>query len=66
MMFYVCNPNKFIACEYLIRLHEARGDKIIVFSDQLFAQRQLAEALRRPYINGMTGQQERMEILTRF
>ena len=38
-MFYVCNPNKFIACEYLIKLHEARGDKIIVFSDQLFAQR---------------------------
>ena len=37
IMFYVCNPNKFIACEYLIRLHEARGDKIIVFSDQLFA-----------------------------
>ena len=33
MLFYVCNPNKFIACEYLINLHEARGDKIIVFSD---------------------------------
>ena len=32
-MFYVCNPNKFIACEYLVDLHEARGDKIIVFSD---------------------------------
>lgn len=32
-MFYICNPNKFIACEYLVELHEARGDKIIVFSD---------------------------------
>jgi DNA excision repair protein ERCC-3 len=32
-MYYVCNPNKFIACEFLVQLHEARGDKIIVFSD---------------------------------
>lgn len=54
MMFYVCNPNKFIACEYLINLHEKRGDKIIVFSDQLFAQEYLAKALKRPYINGHT------------
>ena len=37
ILFYVCNPNKFIACEYLINLHESRGDKIIVFSDNLFA-----------------------------
>ena len=36
-MFYVCNPNKFMAAEYLIKLHEARGDKTIVFSDNIFA-----------------------------
>ena len=53
-MFYVCNPNKFIACEYLIQLHEARGDKIIVFSDNLDAQEILAKALKRPFINGKT------------
>ena len=34
---YICNPNKFIACEYLVRMHEERGDKIIVFSDDIFA-----------------------------
>lgn len=32
-MYYVCNPNKFIACEFLVQMHEARGDKVIVFSD---------------------------------
>lgn len=65
-MFYVCNPNKFIACEYLINLHEARGDKIIVFSDNLFAQEWLAKALKKPYINGNTNQLERMNILSYF
>jgi DNA excision repair protein ERCC-3 len=28
--FFELNPNKFRACEFLIRYHEARGDKIIV------------------------------------
>ena len=65
-LFYVCNPNKFISCEYLIKLHEARGDKIIVFSDQLFAQEYLAKALGRPFINGSTNQLERMNILSHF
>lgn len=51
-MYYVCNPNKFIACEFLVQLHEARGDKIIVFSDQLFALEWLARSMKRPYING--------------
>ncbi|KAH7653075.1 DNA helicase protein [Dioscorea alata] len=33
---YVMNPNKFRACEFLIRVHEQqRGDKIIVFADNL-------------------------------
>ena len=65
-MFYVCNPNKFIAAEYLIRLHEARGDKVIVFSDNIFAQEWLARALKKPYINGSTNQMERRNILLHF
>ena len=65
-MFYVCNPNKFIACEYLIGLHEARGDKVIVFSDNIFAQEWLARTLKKPYINGNTNQLERMNILNHF
>ena len=29
--FYFNNPTKFMACDALKRLHEARGDKIIIF-----------------------------------
>jgi DNA excision repair protein ERCC-3 len=31
------NPNKIQACQVLIEAHEAQGDKIIVFSDNVFA-----------------------------
>jgi DNA excision repair protein ERCC-3 len=52
---YVMNPNKFRACEFLIRFHEQqRGDKIIVFSDNLFALREYATKLRKPFIYGPT------------
>ena len=27
-LLYALNPNKFRACEYLMRFHEARGDKV--------------------------------------
>ena len=28
MLLYAMNPNKFRTCEYLIRIHEKRGDKV--------------------------------------
>ena len=31
------NPKKFQACQFLIKYHEERGDKIIVFSDNVYA-----------------------------
>ena len=37
MLLYCTNPKKFQACQFLIKYHEDRGDKIIVFSDQLYA-----------------------------
>lgn len=33
----IMNPNKIQACQYLIEYHESRGDKVIVFSDNVFA-----------------------------
>lgn len=49
------NPNKFRACEFLINYHErARGDKIIVFADNLFALTEYAMKLRKPMIYGAT------------
>ncbi|KAH7432496.1 hypothetical protein KP509_07G025300 [Ceratopteris richardii] len=64
---YVMNPNKFRACEFLLRFHEQqRGDKIIVFSDNLFALREYATKLRKPCIYGATSHQERTHILNAF
>lgn len=63
---YIMNPNKVRACEYLIRVHEKRGDKTIVFSDNVCALEYYARELMRPYIFGDTSQNERIEILERF
>jgi len=65
-LLYAMNPNKFRSCEYLMRFHEARGDKIIVFSDNVFALKAYAVKLRRPYIYGPTPQHERMLWLNKF
>nr|VZI17587.1 unnamed protein product [Spirometra erinaceieuropaei] len=62
----VMNPNKFRACQYLIRYHEQRNDKIIVFSDNVFALKYYAKEMDRPYLYGPTSQTERMQILQNF
>jgi DNA excision repair protein ERCC-3 len=63
---YAMNPRKFQACQYLINYHEARGDKIIVFSDELYALKQYALKLNKLFIYGGTGQSERMQVLENF
>ncbi|KAF7489417.1 General transcription and DNA repair factor IIH helicase subunit XPB [Sarcoptes scabiei] len=66
MLFYVMNPNKFRVCQFLIKFHEKRNDKIIVFSDNIFALINYAKKLGRPYIYGPTSQGERLQILQNF
>mmetsp|Transcript_32345 Transcript_32345/g.53520 ORF Transcript_32345/g.53520 Transcript_32345/m.53520 type:complete len:764 (-) Transcript_32345:111-2402(-) len=63
---YAMNPNKFRACEYLMKYHEDRGDKVIVFSDNVFALKKYAVQLKRPMIYGPTSQKERMDWLQAF
>merc|ERR1719447_1878865 len=60
------NPNKFRATQFLIRYHERRNDKIIVFSDNVFALKHYAKTLKRPFIYGPTSQSERIQILQNF
>jgi DNA excision repair protein ERCC-3 len=66
MLLYIMNPTKFQACQFLIEYHERRGDKIIVFSDNVYALRAYALKLSKPFIFGGTPQQERMMILKNF
>lgn len=66
MLLYIMNPSKFQACQYLIQYHEKRGDKIIVFSDNVYALCAYALKLSKPFIYGSTPQQERIKILKNF
>ncbi|XP_002732918.2 general transcription and DNA repair factor IIH helicase/translocase subunit XPB-like [Saccoglossus kowalevskii] len=66
ILLYVMNPNKFRACEFLVKYHEQRNDKVIVFSDNVFALKHYAVAMGKPYIYGPTTQGERMQILQNF
>ncbi|KAL2315294.1 General transcription and DNA repair factor IIH helicase subunit XPB [Schizosaccharomyces pombe] len=66
MLLYIMNPKKFQACQFLIDYHEKRGDKIIVFSDNVYALRAYAIKLGKYFIYGGTPQQERMRILENF
>jgi len=65
-LLYAMNPIKFQVCQYLIEYHESRGDKIIVFSDNVFALKKYALKLKKPYIYGPTSQTERLRILQQF
>lgn len=60
------NPKKLQACQFLIQYHERRGDKIIVFSDNVFALKAYALKLKKPFIYGPTSQIERMRVLQQF
>ncbi|CAK1556300.1 unnamed protein product [Leptosia nina] len=66
MLLYVMNPSKFRACQFLVKYHERRGDKTIVFSDNVFALRHYAVKMNKPYIYGPTSQNERIQILQNF
>ncbi|RLV90925.1 DNA repair helicase RAD25 [Spathaspora sp. JA1] len=66
MLLYIMNPTKFQACQFLIHYHEKRGDKIIVFSDNVYALQEYALKLGKPFIYGSTPQSERMKILQNF
>ena len=63
---YFNNPTKFMACHYLKKLHEARGDKIIIFCDHIFTLKKLAFKLEIPYISGEVSNIERRNIISHF
>ena len=60
------NPAKFNATEHLIKWREAEKDKIIVFSDNVFALKHYAITFKKPFIYGGTPHEERSRILAHF
>lgn len=65
-LLFTMNPRKFQACQFLIDYHEKRGDKVIVFSDNVYALERYARKLGKAYIYGGTPQAERLRILENF
>jgi DNA excision repair protein ERCC-3 len=63
---YFNNPNKYMSCDYLVRLHKSRGDKIIIFCDHIFSLKEYAERLKIPMIYGKVGDKERLNIISHF
>lgn len=62
----VLNPEKFQACQFLIRHHERRNDKIIVFSDNVNALKHYDKALKKPLMCGEKKQKGQLKILKDF
>ncbi|GKT19876.1 General transcription and DNA repair factor IIH helicase subunit XPB [Aduncisulcus paluster] len=65
------NPNKFLVLQYLINYHEKRGDKILVFFENIFPLTVFAKGLaqngfKKPLIFGDTDIKERLFILRKF
>lgn len=50
----------------MYHLGQVRGDKIIVFSDNIFALRNYAVVLKKPFIYGGTSHAERTRVLHAF
>ncbi|THU78726.1 DNA helicase [Dendrothele bispora CBS 962.96] len=65
-LLWCMNPTKIQTCQFLVKYHEERGDKIIVFSDNVFALEKYAIKLGKPFIHGRTSQTERMLVLAEF
>ncbi|RXK41677.1 DNA excision repair protein ERCC-3 [Tremella mesenterica] len=66
ILLHAMNPNKIQACQFLINYHESRGDKNIVFSDNVYALEAYAKKLGKSFIHGGTPEGERLRILARF
>lgn len=62
----VMNPVKAWAMDFLIRTHEARGDKIIIFSESIFALQLYAKAYGAIVLTGDTPQRERDHFIHAF
>ena len=66
------NPNKFKTVERLIKYHESRGDKILVFADIIYVLNLYGSKLSkcenrfRPVLQGSTPLDERAKILAAF
>ena len=63
---YTGNPNKFFVVQYLIKMHAAQGDKILVFIDSIEILTEFATLLGYPFLYGKMKHHERERLLNFF
>lgn len=63
---YKLNSNKLLICQYLVRYHEDRGDKILIMSENLSVLKECHRLLNRPQLYGGTSEADREQILRTF
>jgi DNA excision repair protein ERCC-3 len=63
---YTGNPNKFLVVQYLIKMHAAQGDKILVFIDSIEILTEFARILGYPFLYGKMKHHERERLLNFF
>lgn len=62
----ILNPEKIRCCQFLIKFHEERGDKILVFCDDIFALEFVSLKLGKPVIHGSHSEAEKLKYLEGF
>lgn len=60
------NPTKIRITQMLVRYHEERGDKVLVFSNDIAALKEYCHALKREAIHGETNAAKRHQLLQKF
>jgi len=65
-LLYVMNPNKFSICEMLMIYHRQKGDKVLIFSDNIPAIKRYSVLLGVHNMYGSTSQWEREKLLRKF
>ena len=54
------NATKFRAAEFLVRYHRTRGDKILMYADNIWALETYCRTLAIPFLHGETAAEERL------
>ena len=67
-LLYILNPTKIKVCEYLMKYHthKDRGDKVIIFADDVVALELICKSMGVPFIIGKTQEEERREFISKF
>jgi DNA excision repair protein ERCC-3 len=67
-LLYILNPTKIRVCEYLMKYHTHvdRGDKVIIFADDVVALELICTSMGVPFIIGKTQEEERREYISKF